>query len=145
MAEEKSRAVYAEFHRKPVDGQELTYPIFPGEKWKVQTEKVVELSQEDFNMFVDELDGHYEFLSENSGFMYFDDGEHCAHSLLVTTPKRREGILVQSEGFPYVRYGAYIQDCSVLELSEIPWESRVPGGQDSERDSGDRAGKGDGK
>lgn len=126
MGKQKSRTVYAEFHRKPLDGWELADPVFPGETWKAQIEKGIELSKEKFQQFQEELYGHYEFLYENGGDMYFDDKGQCAHSLLVTTPECREGILVQSEGFPYVRYGAYIPDCGVFDLSAIPWESHVP-------------------
>ena len=42
------------------------------------------------------------------------------------TPDRREGILAQAEGFPYVRYGAYVPDCNVLDLSGISVESQIP-------------------
>ncbi len=138
MGEKKSRTVYAEFHRKPLDGWELADPVFPGETWKVQIEKGIELSKEKFQQFQEELYGHYEFLYENGGDMYFDDEGQCAHSLLVTTPERREGILVQSEGFPYVRYGAYVSDCGVLDLSAIPWESHVPRQIDPEQEEKDR-------
>lgn len=135
MAEKKSWAVYAEFYRKPVDSRELKSLVFSGEKWKVQVEKVVELSEEDFNLFQESLYEYYEFLFENGGFMYFDDQDRCAHSLLVTTPERRTGILVQAEGFPYVRYGAYVPDCGVFDISAVPLESRVPRQIDPEQEA----------
>ena len=135
MAEKKSWAVYAEFYRKPVDSRELKSLVFSGEKWKVQVEKVVELSEEDFNRFQESLYEYYEFLYENGGFMYFDDQDRCAHSLLVTTPERRTGILVQAEGFPYVRYGAYVPDCGVFDISAVPLESRVPRQIDPEQEA----------
>lgn len=127
MAEEKSKAVYMEFYRKPVDRHELYDPMFPGEKWQVQVEKIVELSKEEYLFFTEELYGYYPFIYDNAGYMYFDDEKGCAHSILVTTLERQEGILVQAEGFSYVRYGAYVPDCSVLVLSGIPVESHVPG------------------
>lgn len=126
MAEKKERTVYAEFYRKPADRRELKSSVFSGEKWKVQVEKAVELPEEEFSRFQECLYGYYDFLYENGGFMYFDDRERCAHSLLVTTPERKTGILVQAEGFSYVRYGAYVQDCGVFDLSAVPWESHVP-------------------
>lgn len=86
MGKQKSRTVYAEFHRKPLDGWELADPVFPGETWKVQIEKGVELSKEKFQQFQEELYGHYEFLYENGGDMYFDDEGQCAHSLLALMP-----------------------------------------------------------
>ena len=135
MAEKKSWAVYAEFYRKPVDSRELKSLVFSGEKWKVQVEKVVELSEEDFNLFQESLYEYYEFLYENGGFMYFDDQDRCAHSLLVTTPECKTGILVQAEGFPYVRYGAYVPDCGVFDLSAVPLESRVPRQIDPEQEA----------
>lgn len=126
MTEEKSKAIYAEFYRKPADEKELTDSLVPGEKWKVQIEKIVELSQDEFISFVDELYGYYRFIYDNGGYMYFDEEENCAHCLLVRTPERKEGILVESEGFSYVRYGAYVPDCNALDLSGIPVESHVP-------------------
>ena len=135
MAEKKTWAVYAEFYRKPADSRELKSLVFSGEKWKVQVEKVVELSEEDFNRFQESLYEYYEFLYENGGFMYFDDQDRCAHSLLVTTPECKTGILVQAEGFPYVRYGAYVPDCGVFDLSAVPLESRVPRQIDPEQEA----------
>ena len=135
MTEKNPWAVYAEFYRKPADRRELKSLVFSGEKWKVQVEKVVELSEEDFNHFQESLYEYYEFLYENGGFMYFDDQDRCAHSLLVTTPERKTGILVQAEGFPYVRYDAYVPDCGVFDLSAVPLESRVPRQIDPEQEA----------
>lgn len=126
MAEDMSKTVYMEFHRKPADGNEMLHSVFPGEMWRVQIEKIIELPREEFLGFVDELYGHYAFLYDNGEYMYFDEDEGCAHCLLVMTPDRREGILAQAEGFPYVRYGAYVSDCNVLDLFGTPVESYIP-------------------
>ena len=126
MAEDMRKAVYMEFHRKPADENEMLHSVFPGEKWRVQIEKIIELPREEFLGFADELYGHFAFLYDNGEYMYFDEDEDCAHCLLVMTPDRREGILAQAEGFPYVRYGAYVPDCNVLDLSGISVESQIP-------------------
>ena len=45
MAKEqgKEKDVYAEFYRMPVNWRELKEDPFPGDRWKVQVERVVEL------------------------------------------------------------------------------------------------------
>ena len=40
--------------------------------------------------------------------------------LLVTTRKRQDGILVDSEGYAYARYAAYVRDKRELDLAGVP-------------------------
>lgn len=119
MAKEqgKKKDVYADFYRKPVNWRELKEEPFPGDSWKVQVERVVELTQDDFEEFRENLCEYRRFIETYGQCAYFDEGENCAHCLLVTTPEQKEGILVEADGFSYARYAAYIPDCRVLELS----------------------------
>lgn len=119
MNQEKSPGVYAEFYRKAVDLRELKESRFPGERWKVQVEQVVELPKGDFDVFAENLCEYHTFIETSAERVYFDEQRDCAHCLLVTTPEQKEGILVVSEGFSYARYAAYIPDCSVLDLADI--------------------------
>lgn len=119
MSQEKNLSVYAEFYRKAVDRRELKDSLFPGEKWKVQVEQVVELSPDEYDVFAENLCEYHTFIETNAGNVYFDEQEECAHCLLVTAPEQKEGILVVTEGYFYARYAAYIPDCSVLDLADI--------------------------
>lgn len=119
MSQEKSPGVYAEFYRKAGDLWELKENLFPGEKWKVQVEQVVELSPDEYDVFAENLCEYHTFIEINEGNVYFDEQEECAHCLLVTAPEQKEGILVVTEGYFYARYAAYIPDCSVLDLADI--------------------------
>ena len=40
--------------------------------------------------------------------------------LLVTTRRRQDGILVDSEGYAYTRYAAYVRDKRELDLAGVP-------------------------
>jgi hypothetical protein len=119
VSQEKNLSVYAEFYRKAVDRRELKDSLFPGEKWKVQVEQVVELSPDEYDVFAENLCEYHTFIETNAGNVYFDEQEECAHCLLVTAPEQKEGILVVTEGYFYARYAAYIPDCSVLDLADI--------------------------
>ncbi len=119
MSQEKSPGVYAEFYRKAASRRELKESPFPGERWKVQVEQVVELPKGDFDVFAENLCEYHTFIETGAWSAYFDEREDCAHCLLVIAPEQKEGILVVSEGFSYARYTAYIPDCSVLDLADI--------------------------
>ena len=122
MEYERKQEVYAEFYRKAADRRELKESHFPGERWKVQVEQVIELASGDYDIFAEDLFRYWQFLEDGAGSMYFDDKENCAHCILVTSPEGKEGVLVQAEGFSYARYAAYIPDCSVLGLEEQGFE-----------------------
>ena len=40
--------------------------------------------------------------------------------LLVTARRRQDGILVDSEGYTYARYAAYVRDKRELDLAGVP-------------------------
>lgn len=122
MEHGRKQEVYAEFYRKAADRRELKESHFPGERWKVQVEQVIELASGDYDIFAEDLFRYWQFLEDGAGSMYFDDKENCAHCILVTSPEGKEGVLVQAEGFSYARYAAYIPDCSVLGLEEQGFE-----------------------
>ena len=71
-------------------------------------EKVVEIPIKQFNKFLDDMLGDYKFIEEHKDLMYIDDN-NVWHSILVTAKEVDFGILVQSEGYSYARYSAYIR------------------------------------
>ncbi len=73
----------------------------------VIVEKVITLEISEFKRFENRLLDNYKFISENKDLMYIDD-EGSWHALLVTAKEVDYGILVQSEGYDYARYAAFI-------------------------------------
>lgn len=83
-------------------------------------EKVVELSSEEYAVFCSHLNDQYEFIQENTDAMYQDSGgiHHC---LLVLGEGRRDGILVEAEGYGYARYFSYLPEARKLwEMEQYP-------------------------
>ena len=71
-------------------------------------EKVVELSNKQFNKFLDDMLGDYGFIKDHKELMYTDNN-NVWHAILVTTNEVDFGILVQSEGYSYARYSAFVR------------------------------------
>ena len=84
-------------------------------------EKVVELGAEQYAFFCGNLLQDHPFIESNTDLMYTDDDE-ISHCILVTDRSRQDGVLVESEGYKYARYSAFVKDLSVLDLSDIPIE-----------------------
>ena len=60
------------------------------------------------------------FIAANKDLMCEAGGLY--HCLLVCAQNRRDGILVESEGYDYSRYTAYAADRSALNLRDVPVE-----------------------
>ena len=73
----------------------------------VVIEKVVTLEISEFRKFEDRLLDNYEFISVNKELMYVDE-DGVWHAILVTAKEIDYGIVVQSEGYDYARYAAFI-------------------------------------
>ena len=48
-----------------------------------------------------------------------EDQEGIYHCLLVTGEGRRDGVLVESEGYRYARYASYVPDAAALEYDSL--------------------------
>jgi len=79
--------------------------ILPRDEFIIK--KVVELDNKEFNKFLDDMLDDYDFIKENKDLMFIDK-EGVYHSILVTSKEADYGILVQSGGYSYARYSAYI-------------------------------------
>jgi len=108
------------FHRKPSDLNELKSYRSDREADTFKIEKVVELSSEQFDFFTRNLISDFPFIAENRDCMLYDGA--CWHCLLVRSPGISESILVESEGYGYARYCAFVPDNSKLDLKEVPVE-----------------------
>lgn len=76
-------------------------------KNEVKIEKVVTLQINEFRKFEDKLLDNYDFIAENKELMYIDE-DGVWHAILITAKEVDYGILVESEGYDYARYAAYI-------------------------------------
>lgn len=69
-------------------------------------EKIIQLKDSDFEYFSKHLLEKYSFIASNTDYMF--DEEDCRHVLLVTGDHQPHGILVQSAGYDYARYTAWM-------------------------------------
>lgn len=84
-------------------------------------EKTIELSADEYKTFSQNLMDEYDFISENSDYMYQRDG--ILHCLLVLGKDQNDGILVEAEGSAYARYSAFVPNARLLIESEMKYES----------------------
>ena len=70
--------------------------------------RVVKIPIKQFNKFLNDMLGDYKFIEEHKDLMYIDNN-NVWHSILVTAKEVDFGILVQSEGYSYARYSAFIR------------------------------------
>ena len=83
-------------------------------KNEVKIEKVVTLQINEFRKFEDRLLDNYDFIAENKELMYIDEDD-VWHAILITAKEVDYGILVESEGYDYARYAAYISKSGMEE------------------------------
>ena len=88
---------------------------------RVEVMKVIQLSAQQFQHFSANLLRDMPFITANKGLTGYDKG--VTRCQLVTTKRNRDGILVNSEGFDYARYAAYVRDISRLDLKQVPVET----------------------
>lgn len=51
------------------------------------------------------------------------DKHGVTRCLLITVRSRRDGILIDAQGYDYARHSAYIRDKSRLSLRDIRWNT----------------------
>lgn len=89
------------FIRKPTRDE-----IKPQDKFYI--EKKVELTEDEFNAFENQPLEDYNFIRDNVDLMY-RDSEDVWHCILITCPSKEYGFLIESEGYAYGRYVAYLE------------------------------------
>lgn len=73
-------------------------------------EQVVRLLGREFDFFKNNLLRDYDFIRDNVDSMFVDkDKSHC---LLVVGEDRKDGVLVESSGYAYARYAAFIPNAA---------------------------------
>ena len=80
----------------------------------VNIEKVVIIEINEFRKFENRLLDNYDFIAENKELMFIDEND-VWHAILITAKEVDYGIVVQSEGYDYARYAAYISKSGMEE------------------------------
>lgn len=81
--------------------------------WEI--ERTVELPPSEFRYFKEHLLRDQSFIAERSEEMHMDSSG-VTHGMLVLCEGIDDGILVNSEGFAYARYAAYLSGARTLSL-----------------------------
>lgn len=90
---------------------------FQTDAWQV--EKLVELPAQEFDALVTMPLSDHPVIAENKSCMFSDNG--TLHGLLVLGEGRQDGVLIESEGCDFVRYGAYVPDArDIVQQDFIP-------------------------
>lgn len=72
-------------------------------------DKVIELTRLKYEEFAKNLLTDFDFIEDNTDFMYIDT-ECVLHTILIKEEGKHDGILVESEGYNYARYAAYYEE-----------------------------------
>lgn len=112
----------ARFYRKAASVRELVARAHLPEKTRFQITKVIELPTNQYRRYMNELLRDVSFISRNVTDMRFDERSETFLCLFVTCRDANTGLLVESEGFGYARYTAFISEKKALVLDGIPVE-----------------------
>ena len=102
-----------EFFRKPGSVQDMI-----GAKTAFVVTVVMELMDDEYNRFSNQLCMDAPYVQQFKDYMGVTSDGTTRRCMLVTTASRYDGILVESEGYDYARYAAYIEDKFRLELDD---------------------------
>ncbi len=105
------------FTRKAIDADELKRRTgLERDKSYFVVETVVELPEEEYISFSNDLLSDYEFIEKHVDKMYVDS--NCIwHCILVKAKGSKDGILVEAEGYNFCRYGSYVSNCEEVPVS----------------------------
>lgn len=95
----------ASFIRKPHRAN-----IEPQDTYKIV--RTINLQKHEFEFFMNNLLRDTDFIEEHSREMYRDEN-NVWHVLFVTSDAVDYGVLVNSEGYSYARYAAYVKKSEV--------------------------------
>lgn len=116
----------ARFFRKPSQAWELEDDTSSVRPTPFRVTKMIELTARQYQHFASHLLADAPFIAANKDFMAYDEQSGVTRCLLVTARGRRDGILVDSQGFDYARYAAYVPDKTHLELRDVPMDHYNP-------------------
>ena len=84
---------------------------------QVEVVKILQLTGQQFRDFSANLLRDMPFLIPNKNLTGYDKG--VTRCLLVATRSRRDGILVDCQGYSFARYAADLPDKSILDLRDV--------------------------
>lgn len=110
----------ARFFRKPCQVEDLQNdtPLIKPAPFRVV--RVIILPEDRYRRFQRDLMAAATFIAARTWLTGYDRRTGCFQCLLVTTRSRKDGVLVNSEGYPYARYAAYARDKTTLDLEGVP-------------------------
>jgi len=104
----------AVFLRKPVDVTELkSRATRLSEGTQFVIEEIVELTQAEYDNFAANLLDDYPFIEQNLHAMFVDTNG-VYHCIYVKAEGAKDGVLCESEGHSYCRYGCYYAEPGLL-------------------------------
>lgn len=110
------------FYRKHIGKEYIKSDDSWMTKEKFKIEQIVILSPAEYDYFSNHFLEKLPYVEEYKNIMRYDtDGKH--HCVLVTSTNSIEAIIVNSEGYSYARYTAYVPDRTKLDLKDIPAKS----------------------
>jgi hypothetical protein len=79
---------------------------------------VILLDKDMFERFQENLLADWDFIKDNVDLMYIDKDD-VWHCILITYSGSDYGILVESEGYHYARYSAYLEITEDTDFSNV--------------------------
>ena len=113
----------AKFHRKPSHVQALQEDNSMVGLTPFRVVKVIHLTEQQYRCFSVNLQEDMPFLRDNTALTGVDPHNGALRCLLICCRERQDGILVNSDGYDYAKYAAYIPRRSALELRNIEHSS----------------------
>lgn len=112
------RQTNARFFRKPIQVADLRDDTLIIKPAPFQIVREIILPETQYRRFQANLLADAPFIAAHTKLTGYDEraGFRC---LLVTSRKRHDGILVDSEGYNYARYAAYAQDKRLLDRQGV--------------------------
>ena len=110
------------FSNKPPSVRTLRKDEGKGNPEPFRVVKVIQLTGKEFERFMFHLLDDAPYIAANSALTGQDPDTKATRCLLVVFKGGCNGILVNSEGYDYARYAAYVRDISRLDLDQVPVE-----------------------
>lgn len=89
---------------------------------KFTVEKIIVLQPSEFESFSNSFMSDHAFIAANKDQMWYDSKNECWHCLMVKDAGSDRAVLVESEGYDYARYTAFVENTRELDLAQIPTE-----------------------
>lgn len=82
-------------------------------------EKAIAVSSREFEYLKAHPLRDIDLIAENIGLMRYDPKEDTYHCLLIYDKEHGDGLLIESEGYPYARYAQYIPNAKLLYETHV--------------------------